>query len=292
MKSIVKQSSRKKAFTIIELLTVMSIIVILIGVLVPALNNVRRYAKKVKQLAQFNAINAAIELFSNENDGYPPSGALDGAGQPYCGAMKLCEAMMGRDLLGFHPDSVFRADGLDTTGTRPVYLPTPDNVKTRMGTLLQFENANAYRIGADIYGLGNTGSFNENLFVLCDVYTRDMRTGQKTGMPILYYKADTSNYLHDPNQPMTATNSGGNTYNYWDNQALVALGKPWEQAGNASAPPSLANPARFYRNTRNNQITTVRRPYRTDSYILISAGFDGEYGTADDLCNFDWKYME
>ncbi|MHC4727187.1 MAG: prepilin-type N-terminal cleavage/methylation domain-containing protein, partial [Planctomycetota bacterium] len=36
MKSIVKQSSRKKAFTIIELLTVMSIIVILIGVLVPA----------------------------------------------------------------------------------------------------------------------------------------------------------------------------------------------------------------------------------------------------------------
>jgi prepilin-type N-terminal cleavage/methylation domain-containing protein len=293
MKSIVKQSSRKKAFTIIELLTVMSIIVILIGVLVPALNNVRRYAKKVKQLAQFNAINAATELFSNENDGYPPSSALDGAGQPYCGAMKLCEAMMGRDLLGFHPDSVFRADGLDRNGTRPVYLPTPDNVKARMGTLLQFENANAYRIGADIYGLGNTGSFNENLFVLCDVYTRDMRTGQKTGMPILYYKADTSNYLHDPNQPMTASDSGGNTYNYWDNQALVGLGKPWEKTGvSSSAPPSLANPARFYRNTRNNQITTVRRPYRTDSYILISAGFDGEYGTADDICNFDWKYRE
>ena len=71
MKSILKQSSRKKAFTIIELLTVMSIIVILIGVLVPALNNVRRYAKKVQQKAQFHSIGAAIELFSNENDGYP-----------------------------------------------------------------------------------------------------------------------------------------------------------------------------------------------------------------------------
>ena len=293
MKSIVKHSSRKKAFTIIELLTVMSIIVILIGVLVPALNNVRRYAKKVKQLAQFNAINAAIELFSNENDGYPPSGSLDGAGQPYCGAMKLCEAMMGRDLLGFHPDSVFRADGLDATSTRPIYLPTPNNLKARMGALLQFDNANAYRIGADIYGTGNTTPFNENIFVLCDVYTRDMRTGKKTGMPILYYKADTSNYLHDPNQSMDVTNSGGNIYNYWDNQALVSLGKPWEQVGGSSTTQhSLANPARFYRNTRNNQITTVRRPYRTDSYILISAGFDGEYGTADDICNFDWKYRE
>jgi len=291
MKSIVKQSNNKAAFTIIELLTVMSIIVVLIGVLVPALSNVRKYAKKVKQLAQFNSMQSAIELFSNENDGYPPSGALDGTGQPYCGAMKLCEAMMGQDLLGFHPNSVFRADGMDATGTRPIYLPTQNNLKARMGTLLQFENANAYRLGADIYGPGNTGSFNENAFVLCDVYTRDMRSGKKTGMPILYYKADTSNSLHDPNLAPTPQDSMGNIYNYWDNHALVLLGKPWEDASKTTT-HSLANPARFYRNTRNNQITTVRRPFRTDSYILISAGFDGEYGTADDICNFEWKYRE
>ncbi len=291
MKSIIKQSNRKAAFTIIELLTVMSIIVILIGVLVPALNNVRKYAKKVKQLAQFNSIQSAIELFSNENDGYPPSGALDGAGQPYCGAMKLCEAMMGRDLLGFHPDSVFRADGLDAAGGRDIYLPTPDNLRARMGTLLQFENANAYRLGVDIFGAGQTAPFLENAFVLCDVYTRDMRTGKKTGMPILYYKAEASNYLHDPNTAPTPQDSMGNIYNYWDNHALVNLGKPWEEAGKVTT-HSLAEPARFYRNTRNNQITTVRRPYRTDSYILISAGYDGEYGTADDICNFEWKYRE
>lgn len=291
MKSIVKQSNNKAAFTIIELLTVMSIIVILIGVLVPALNNVRKYAKKVKQLAQFNSMQSAIELFSNENDGYPPSGALDGTGQSYCGAMKLCEAMMGLDLLGFHPDSVFRADGLDATGTRPIYLPTQNNLKARMGTLLQFENANAYRL-VDIYGSGNTASFNENAFVLCDVYTRDMRTGRKTGMPILYYKADTSNNTHDPNNfPPQISDSNGNIYNYWDNQRLVELGKPWEEAGKAST-HDLVNWARFYRNTRNNQIITVQRPFRTDSYILLSAGFDAEYGTADDICNFEWKYRE
>jgi len=27
-------------------------------------------------------------------------------------------------------------------------------------------------------------------------------------------------------------------------------------------------------------------PYRPDSYILISAGADGYYGTADDITNF------
>jgi len=292
MKSIVKQSNRKAAFTIIELLTVMSIIVVLISVLVPALSKVRRYAKKVKQLAQFNSMQSAIELFSNENDGYPPSGALDGANQAYCGAMKLCEAMMGRDLLGFHPDSAFRADGMDYAGVRNLYplIPNTNNLKARMGTLLQFENANAYRL-VDIYGAGQTTPFPENAFVLCDVYTNEVRTGMKLGMPILYYKAETSNNRHDPNSMPTPLDSKGNIYNYTDNHALIGLGKPWEESG-ATSTHSLSDLARFYRNTRNTQITTVRRPYRTDSYILLSAGFDGEYGTADDICNFDWKYRE
>jgi type II secretory pathway pseudopilin PulG len=290
MKSIIKQSNRKAAFTIIELLTVMSIIVILIGVLVPALNNVRKFAQKVKQMAQLHSIEAAIELFNNENDGYPPSGALDGAGQPYCGAMKLCEAMMGRDLLGFHPDSAFRADGMDNAGINNIYLPTDDNLKARLGPYLQFENANAYML-AKIYGTGQTAPFQENSFVLCDVYTRQMRTGEKTGMPILYYKAETSNNLHDPNTAPTPQDNMGNIYNYWDNHALVNLGKPWEEAGKATT-HSLSEPARFYRNTRNDKITMMRRPFRSDSYILLSAGYDGEYGTADDICNFEWKYRE
>jgi hypothetical protein len=34
------------------------------------------------------------------------------------------------------------------------------------------------------------------------------------------------------------------------------------------------------------------RPFRADTFILISAGWDGEYGTADDICNFDWRYQE
>ena len=38
------------------------------------------------------------------------------------------------------------------------------------------------------------------------------------------------------------------------------------------------------------KIVTTSRPFNADKFILISAGYDGEYGTADDVCNFDWKY--
>lgn len=288
MKSIVKQSGRKKAFTIIELLTVMSIIVILIGLLVPSLNMARRFAKKLTQKNQLRTVGIGIEFFNNEWDGYPPSGAFDGNGQQYCGAMKLSEAMVGKDLLGFHPNSAFRADGLDSTGGRQLYDPT--TLGARKELFLQLDNANANRL-SEIYGTGNTGPFNENTFVLCDVYTRDMRTGRKTGMPILYYKAETSNKLHDPNFAATPTDNMGNIYNFNDNQAMFALGKPWEDPGRQST-HSLSNPTRFYKNTRNDKISILRQPYKTDSYILISAGFDGEYGTADDICNFEWKYRE
>ncbi len=37
----------------------------------------------------------------------------------------------------------------------------------------------------------------------------------------------------------------------------------------------------------NPDITTLKRPYRADSYILISAGEDGLFGTPDDITNFD-----
>ena len=63
MKTIPRKAGTKAAFTIIELLTVISIIVILVGLIGPSLNMVRRYAKRVKQKAQFHTIDGSIELF-------------------------------------------------------------------------------------------------------------------------------------------------------------------------------------------------------------------------------------
>ena len=302
MKSNVKQSNRKAAFTIVELLTVMSIIVILIGLLVPALNKVKQYAYDVKQQAQFHSIDAAIELFNSEFDGYPDSLAVDPDAVPYCGAMKLCEAMMGRDLMGFHPDSIFRSNGLDSLGNNlyPLISNTTaytNSLSARKGPYLPLENANAYQL-RDLYG--EIGPFAGENFVLCDVFRRvtHIQSGKKVGMPILYYKANTAKIQHDYNNPANPQN----IYDYMDNQNLVLLGKPWDLPSKGGTAHRLAMETgqqpgyRFYMNTTNEKLLSSSRaavrPYRADTYILISAGSDGEYGTPDDICNFDWRFRE
>ena len=309
MRAIVRKDRIAAAFTIVELLTVMSIIVILMGMLMPALTRVRRYALDVRQHAQFHAIDVAMELYNNELEGYPDSEAKDGDGADYCGAMKLAEAMMGHDLLGFHPRSLFNSDGRDGAGDEFYPLDpalggggSPEeykaNLQQRKGPYLQLATANTYRL-KNIFGVdqavsaSGSASFENERFALCDVYRRvtlrddpddsadDVIAGKRVGMPILYYKANTSNISH------TALNSANSIYNYEDNHEFIDINPPWDSTGNYEHELHKVAGQNFYINTKDEQIYTTNRPYRSDSYILISAGFDGEYGTADDMYNFN-----
>jgi hypothetical protein len=242
------------------------------------------FARKVKQKAQLHSLFAGLELFRNEFGSYPPSDANDAAGVPYCGAMKLAEAITGQDLLGVHVNSVFRADGQDGRGVL-LYPsdPSKENMQERQGPFIQADSANAYRL-VDIYGQGNTGPFPEDAFVCCDVYERERPGGRKIAMPILYYRADTASTGHDPNDP----ENPDNIYGYRDNHALVVLGVP----GDPNAVHPLADSRRFYMNTRDERVATKSQPYHADKFILLSAGRDGLYGTSDDVFNFQWKYRE
>ncbi len=337
MKPINGNQSRRIGFTIIELLTVMSIIVILISLLAPALNRVRRYTTDVKQRAQFHAISIGLEAFNAEFDGYPDSNAVDDLGKHYCGAMRLAEAMVGQDLKGFNPTSRFEQRGFigditkaGWTDTSPYYvMPYPPkdypdeatyNASVRSRKMyLELERANAYLL-KDIYdtftaatGISSNGpaagTFDPCTYVLCDSYNRvtNKTTGRKMGMPILYYKADPSKMKFPVSGTATNTMRGTMTdgayfytYNFYDNQALINLGMPWlssllvhHLAAGGSTPDglNLSNvpnvcPTIFYNIIRDKKIPSGDRPYRANSYILISAGFDGEYGTSDDIYNF------
>jgi len=256
VKPIVRQFDNKAAFTIIELMTVMSVIIILLGLLVPGLNALRRYAKDVAQKNQFYAIGTALDTFSAEWDDYPSSEPAAVGVDPYCGATQLARAMVGKDLLGYDPTGTYTDPN---SSARRLYLP--------------IDRANAYRL-KDLYqALAAPGAWPiGNQYVLCDVYANvdHLRTGKLVGMPVLYYKANAA--------------SSTNIYDFEDNSPLVAFGLPWQQGD-----PHPFDAAKFAEQIRNDEIwesQSFYRPNNADSYILLSAGSDGKYGTDDDMFNF------
>lgn len=61
----------KKNFTIIELLVVISVIAILMGILLPAVNSVRKHAKITQAKSEMSAIKTAIKNFEAQYGFYP-----------------------------------------------------------------------------------------------------------------------------------------------------------------------------------------------------------------------------
>jgi len=162
--------------------------------------------------------------------------------------------MVVEDLLGYDPTGT----GDPNSSARRQYLP--------------IEKANAYKLG-DLYQVGPLWKFQDQ-YVLCDAYSNvdHLRTGKSVGMPILYYKANTS--------------SSVGIYDYADNSPIVALPLPWQPD---DTHPLTAD--KFNEQIRNDEIwenskETIYRPNNADSYILLSAGHDGKYGTDDDIFNF------
>ncbi|MCK5174907.1 MAG: type II secretion system protein [Planctomycetes bacterium] len=327
-------STGKAGFTIVELLTVMAVIAVLIGLLVPALNLVREFANEIQQKGQFHSIGIGLEMFKTEYGFYPPSN--DNADPfhlhpqdivPYGGAQKMAEALVGLDLLGFHPRSDFRTHGTfshdDGTGTGTMkpdawayhpgadYLPANtlfeetalENVQARKGPFVELENANAYTM-EDVYGslvaapfARTPGNLSDPLlpltpFVVCDEYAKKRELGKKTGMPILYYRAHTNSIFQDSLNDNELIPIGSLTdediFDYRDNRELIELGSATQPAEIHPIDIILGtDPLAFESVILNPQVTTIDRPFRAGSYILMSAGKDGLYGNADDIYNFD-----
>lgn len=322
---MLKRRSTHRAFTLIELLTVMAIIVLLIGILTPALSSARNRAKSTAISAQINAMSAGLEAFNNDQGEYVPSNAVlyssdlanpdpymaawevGTSAAPVQGASLLVDALVGRDFLGYDP----KAPPVGPVGSNPYdrwaatndrrepYIP-PDGVDVTSQNEPP-EDAKGIIPTSAITQPTITGPSGPPL--TCRVF-RD-----KFGFPILYYRASTTANQNTPIM-QTPTSSGqfygDGVYDGLDNalftsytgnphviaDANVALADPG--IGNSYAVESLTNKfAEYIRSLRSttyeqgNPSNIFRpRPVKATSFIIMSAGRDGKYGTLDDIANF------
>jgi prepilin-type N-terminal cleavage/methylation domain-containing protein len=313
-----KRNNQNRGFTIVELLTVMGIIALLIGLLVPALTAVRKTARDVKQKAQFHSISVALEMFKNDIGDYPDSSFLPtgGTSDLVCGANRLAEALVGRDLQGYDPvsrwhpteDATYVTNAYSTnTGGNPSLQQ--QSLERRKGPYLNLQGVGAFS-ACQFFQTANTGplypGYDLNLNsggkpapMLSDIYTTknvqltvqtttgNITTTAKAGLPVLYFKANPSatelNYVEPDNS----------FYNYKDNMPIFNYCQ--------SLAPTKSHPFAdldqsghwepFYNKITNPAATTgatvnALRPYNQDSFILLSAGNDAIYGTSDDIWNF------
>ncbi len=278
-----------KALTLVELLIVLAIMALLVGILIPALSVVKKAAREVKQKAQFATIEMALQAFRNDYGDYPPSKGFNYPADPggdgylnYCGAQKLAEALVGWDLLGFHPKSDWLSTGRNLAEIDIYDANDPLLLDQRKGPYLELATASVFRLGnisPQYPGLfRDTDPLNPDTFVLCDAFgakTVMMPNGKvvKAGAPVLYYRANQSaktiTQIYDPR----------------DNDMIVMI-KQTDDAKDHPLGYTAGGYQNFYDYIRDPKITAMPQPYRPKSYILISAGSDGLYGTSDDIKNF------
>lgn len=249
---------------------------------------------KVRASSQLRSISTGLEMFRSDYGHYPDSSCRADPirGWPestnpddvkLTGAHWLARALLGYNLQGIDKQ-------LKGLSTQPVAYT--ELGKTRHGSMYidpDYSRDVAADTNQEVFRQGGSPATGRYLF-----YQTATRS------PILYYRANTAT-----TQPFAGDGQAG-IYNHLDNAAITGgqgfVGWDFAGAGNhvpvhplgvyESAGDRLADRSgqsfkQFLSAPRESgQDQDHMRPYKPDSFLLISAGFDGLFGTEDDITNF------
>ncbi len=187
-------------FTLIELLTVVAIMALLIGILVPSLNRARITAKSTASQARLHAISVGIELFRNATDEYPDSengyyyrNPQDPWLNRMNGATKITRALLGPEAtagaaLGCVPPKRFR----QSTDPKTDFYTTV-NPQQRLGSFMDSAKLNENYFALDDLELPYTGRIPDELEDSVSSLGELPKPAifvDSFEFPVLYYKAD------------------------------------------------------------------------------------------------------
>ena len=243
----VVRKRKSRAFTLVELLIVISVIVLLVGILTPSLYKARSITYNTRSKAALHELSAGALAYQKDTGYYPGQQYTNLLG-PFNGSQVLAACVYG-----------LRLGEMDTSDEGKIGYPTGESSPTSPYVSYKKEKVL----------LDESPSTDFTAFVPSDLFPDPL--------PILYYPSRLGNdgslveaFIFNDNKDYFIDDSGPirlSLYRiYWDRR--------FGEGNYGGDPPTPAF------NDHDN------RAYKSDSFLLIGAGIDRKIFTGDDVTNF------